>query len=207
MKGNMILAGCAALLLMGCAGAFRPREGDLLFQLAGSSAMSSAIADATAQADSMRFVHVAIVISGDSVVEASPDNGVSVVALSEFLKGSPAVAGRPGVVVKRVSVDFPLGASVRRALEKKGQPYDWSYLPGNGKMYCSELVYDSYRYADGMPLFAMLPMNFLDAEGRLPDFWERLFDRLGEPVPQGVPGTNPTDMSRSPLLREVHRYF
>ena len=39
--------------------------------------------------------------------------------------------------------------------------------------------------------------------GSLPAYWEELFDRLDMPVPQDVPGTNPQDMSLSPLLMDV----
>ena len=47
------------------------------------------------------------------------------------------------------------------------------------------------------------PMNFLSPDGSLPPYWEDLFERLNMPVPQGLPGTNPQDMSLSPLLKNV----
>ena len=50
-------------------------------------------------------------------------------------------------------------------------------------------------------------MNFRAADGTLLQFWADLFDRLGEPVPEGLPGTNPNDMAQEELLEEVHRYF
>jgi hypothetical protein len=46
-------------------------------------------------------------------------------------------------------------------------------------------------------------MNFLDAEGNMPVYWEKLFAKMGYPVPQGVPGTNPQAMRKSDLLRPV----
>ena len=46
-------------------------------------------------------------------------------------------------------------------------------------------------------------MNFLDPDGQMPAFWVQSFERQGMPVPQGVPGTNPQDMSSSPLLETV----
>ncbi len=46
-------------------------------------------------------------------------------------------------------------------------------------------------------------MNFLSPDGSLPAYWEELFERLDMPVPQDVPGTNPQDMSLSPLLMDV----
>ena len=69
------------------------------------------------------------------------------------------------------------------------------------------LVWESYRAEDGTPLFTARPMNFRAADGTLPQFWADLFDRLGEPVPEGLPGTNPNDMAQEELLEEVHRYF
>lgn len=42
-------------------------------------------------------------------------------------------------------------------------------------------------------------MNFLDENGVMPEFWTRLFEKLGVAVPQGVPGTNPNDMARDAL--------
>ena len=100
-----------------------------------------------------------------------------------------------------------LAAAVRRARCLLGVPYDYSYRPGREKLYCSELVWESYRAEDGTPLFTARPMNFRAADGTLPQFWADLFDRLGEPVPEGLPGTNPNDMAQEELLEEVHRYF
>ena len=46
-------------------------------------------------------------------------------------------------------------------------------------------------------------MNWKNAEGEYPLYWQQLFARLGEPIPQDVPGTNPQDMSESPILETV----
>lgn len=187
-----------------------PHEGDLLFQAAGTSSFSGAIADATAWSDSIKFVHVAIVAveSGKPyIIEATAADGVVITPWDDFLRSSPLVDGCPGVVVMRVNKDFPVADAVNRARSHLGESYDWSYRPANGKMYCSELVYDSYLNYDGTPLFTARPMNFRDADGNMPAFWTELFSRLNEPVPEGVPGTNPNDMSKEPVLVEVHRYF
>ena len=52
-------------------------------------------------------------------------------------------------------------------------------------------------------LFPSKPMNWRDAEGNLPKYWVQHFKKLGVPVPEGVPGTNPTDLSRSPILKKL----
>ena len=49
--------------------------------------------------------------------------------------------------------------------------------------------------------------GILATSNLLPKLWADLFDRLGEPVPEGLPGTNPNDMAQEELLEEVHRYF
>ena len=52
-------------------------------------------------------------------------------------------------------------------------------------------------------LFPSKPMNWLDAKGNMPKYWVQHFKKLGVPVPEGVPGTNPTDLSRSPILKKL----
>lgn len=46
-------------------------------------------------------------------------------------------------------------------------------------------------------------MNFLDSEGNLPEYWKELFEKLQMDVPQGLPGTNPEDLSRSTTLQRA----
>lgn len=186
---------------------FVPAEGDIVFQIGGESDFSAAIMDATAWTDSVRFDHVAMVAvdaDGPYVLEASAKYGVVRTEWADFLASSRQFEGRPGVVVMRLTTDFPVGETMARAHSFIGQEYDWSYYPDNGKMYCSELIYESYLRADGSHIFAAQPMNFLDSGGAMPVFWTELFDRLGEPAPQGIPGTNPNDMSRDPQLYRVY---
>ena len=113
----------------------------------------------------------------------------------------PVIGG--GVVVKRLDADYPKQEAVERVLAHLGQPYDWYYLPGNGRTYCSELVEESYLYADSTRIFPAKPMRFRAADGTMPQFWTDLFHRLGASVPEGEPGTNPNDMSRFRLLHTV----
>ena len=181
---------------------------DLIFQCAGDSGMSAAITEATTVGDGLSFAHVGIVmIEGDSVkvIEActSPE-GVRVVPLGAFLDEAPLFDdGSRGVVVKRLTVDFDVDEVVNRALSFVGQPYDWYYLPDNGRMYCSELVADSFVDCEGNRIFEAQPMNFLAPDGSMPEFWAELFGSLGVEVPQGVLGTNPNDLSRDTRLRTV----
>ena len=81
-----------------------------------------------------------------------------------------------------------------------GEPYDSLFLPDNGRVYCSELVTESYLDPEGTPLFPLSPMNYRDSDGILPDFWVEWFKRQNANVPEGVLGSNPNDLSQSPLL-------
>ncbi len=203
--GQALNALCAAVLcaLASCLPDRSPlQSGDLLFQVAGGDEFSDAIAAATG-ADSLAYDHVGIYILKDGrrlVLEATPRLGVTLTPLREFLDRAPTVAMR--YADTRVAEAAPW-----RALKLYGRPYDWRFAPGDSAVYCSELVLLTYLDADSAAVFPSAPMNFLDAEGRLPAFWQELYDSLGCAVPQGEPGTNPTAMSRHPSLRRVWQSF
>ena len=186
------------------------KSGDLIFQGAGTGSFSKAITDATSQNDSISFVHVGIIEAGDTdlyVVEASPENGVRKIQLVEFISESQKTKSGPLVIVKRLKFDFPVEAMLKRVYSHLNEPYDWWYLPDNGKMYCSELVYETYLDTDGDHIFQSQPMNFRDNRGEIPEFWESLFNKLGMEVPEGVLGTNPNDLFRDDNLIEIYRFF
>lgn len=180
----------------------------MLFVVASRGNFQEAIVEATAQNDSLKFSHVAIVAVKDGkpyVVEASSRGGVKRSGWNAFL--STVGNGKPAIVVKRVvSEDFSAADALARAESHLGEAYDWSFYPDNGKMYCSELVYESYLLPDGSPLFTARPMNFRAADGSMPAFWTDLFEKLGEVIPEGIPGTNPNDLAKEPVLVEVTRW-
>lgn len=120
--------------------------------------------------------------------------------------GNSAGGKGAGVVVMRVNCDFSVKEAVHRAESMLRLPYDWSYLPDNNKLYCSELIYESYLNPAGDHIFQSRPMNFLSPDGTFPQFWTELFSTLGEEIPQGTPGTNPNDLAHESCLVEVHRY-
>lgn len=210
---------CMAISLLSChRGEDSPRTGDLIFQAGIITDMSEAIADATEQRSSahtpaaagrqITYTHVGIVVaSPDLQVLEATEVGVRYTPFDDFLGKAAQIDGRPLVAVMRLRDTTGVAAAVRRATRYLGQPYDYSFLPDNGKIYCSELVWESYRDAEGNPRFTARPMNFRAADGTMPLFWQELFGQLGEPIPEGVPGTNPNDMAQEPILREVCRYY
>lgn len=185
--------------------------GDLIFQMESVSDFSKAISLATSTLDSVSFVHVGIIEIDNTgeinVIEASPSDGVKMTALNDFIKHSPDIGNGKGVVVKRLNIDFSPTKVIENAKKHIGEPYDWWYMPDNGKMYCSELIYDSFISDNQEPIFETHPMNFLAPDGTMPEFWTKLFNRLGSEIPQGVLGSNPNDLFRDKRLIEILRYF
>ena len=166
------------------------QTGDLLFLNDNKSAMEKAITASTGE-----YTHVALVErdSADDVwvIEASPKHGVQRIPYSQFERNNFGTIG-----IYRLTVPFDTAAVIARAMSMVGKPYDNAFLPDNDAYYCSELIQVAFG-----GLFPSQPMNWRDADGNLPEYWIKHFEELGMPVPEGVPGTNPTDMSRSPLLK------
>lgn len=189
------------------------RTGDLIFVAlcegapADESSMDGAISASTG-GGAQDIVHVGLVeVAGDTVwvIDAtSRRGGVSRRPLDSFVSDFSSEDGAPEIfIVKRLEDNGLAGEWIARAKSFCGQPYDFRFLPDNGAMYCSELVRESCLDADGNYIFDDKPMNFKNAEGEYPEYWLELFGSLGMDVPQDVPGTNPQDMSESPLLRTV----
>lgn len=191
------------MLIGGCLMTFGEelKSGDLIFVPEEKGEFSKAIVDATASEDSVKFVHVGIIevdsIGNAWVIEASPRDGVREISLQKFMEGTP------NIIVKRLLIEYPTDKMLNRAKSFIGEGYDWWYIPDNGKMYCSELVYEAYLDAEGQHIFEAKPMNFRAPDGSMPEFWVRLFEELGEPIPEGEMGTNPQEMGKSSILETV----
>ena len=185
-----------------------------IFQVGIAGGMTEAIADATGGESDLSFTHVGIITvepDGIYVLEAKSEPGVTMTPLQKFLDSSATIEGRPAAAIARITLPERRELATRAIGEAKkylGQPYDDSFLPHNGKMYCSELVWECYLTGPKSEhLFTARPMNFRTADGRLPQFWIDHFAAMDEPIPEGVPGTNPQDMSREKFLKIVYRYW
>ena len=170
------------------------------------SSMSDAIILSTSDSLNFNFFHVAVVdLVGDSVfvIEASDEYGVCRRSLSAFLTDYRKDSSHVFFVVKRLHDTSHCDLYLSNLHSLLGCGYDSVFLPSNGKYYCSELVRDTYVNQLGDTLFDDQPMNFLSPDGSMPEFWLSYFSRLKVPVPQGLRGTNPSDLSRSTLLYTV----
>jgi len=188
------------------------RTGDLIFvgipmdySIEGGS-MDEAIASATGS-DSLNLIHVAIVevdSEGKWIIDATIKHGVDRHPLDTFITDFTLKDGSlPVFIVKRLKDPSKASEYVANTKKFLGQAYDLHFLPDNDSLYCSELVRDSYVNSDGTYVFDTVPMNFKGPDGEFPLYWQQLFEKLGSPIPQDVPGTNPQDMSKSPALVTV----
>lgn len=197
----ILLAGVMAAVQACQAPQIPLQTGDLLFvRTAGEArgAMDEAIASVTGS-----ITHVAVVEVDESgrvaVIDATPKRGVARYPLDSLLRDNPQAV----FLIKHLRDTTGVAHFVENARRFIGEPYDMAFLPGNGAMYCSELIREAFRRQDGSYLFEEAPMNFLDPDGQMPDFWVQSFERQGMPIPQGVPGTNPQDLSSSTLLETI----
>jgi len=138
--------------------------------------------------------HVAIYLGGDSVLEAVPRSGVVVNPLSVVLEREP------GSYLRGTVRGADRRRSLQQALGYRGCPYDSLYLPEGEAIYCSELVQLSYVDKNGAPLFQPIPMSFHDADGHITPYWQQFYARQGLDVPEGRPGTNPSEMALRPQV-------
>ena len=175
----------ATALLFLCSSCQTLKTGDLLFHVAESG---NAITDVTPG----MIDHVAIYLGNDSAVEAV-GRGVVITPLDSLRQQ------KGHYMIGRVSY-LNAKASIEQALSYVGRSYDWLYLPDNDDIYCSELVLLSYTDREGKQLFAPIPMSFHNASGRITDYWKEFYARHQMEVPEGLPGSNPAELSQRPIV-------
>lgn len=189
------------------------RTGDLIFvgflpeyDAHDSVEMSSAIVVSTGDG-AANYVHVAIVDVGDDgvwIIDASPQRGVDRYPIDTFLMESVLRDGSfPRFQVMRLVDHTNVAEYVEKARGFIGQPYDSCFLPDNNAQYCSELVRNAYMKDASESFFNDAPMNFKSPDGEYSSYWVNWFKKIDRPIPQGVLGTNPNDMSKSQCLTTV----
>ncbi len=141
---------------------------------------------------------------GEWIIDATIKRGVDRHPLDTFITDFTLKDGSlPVFIVKRLKDPSKASEYVANSRKYLGRPYDLHFGVSDDSLYCSELVRDCYVGPDGKHVFGTVPMNFKGPDGEFPLYWRQLFEKLGSPIPQDVPGTNPQDMSKSPALVTV----
>lgn len=180
---------------------FKYQNGDLLFQDLDCGELCDAIEKVTPALDNKHFSHVGLVYAtGDSVwvIEAIGAD-VHVTSIGKFLERQTDSKGNPKVVVGRLKPAYQKLSSkaVVFALKQIGKPYDDAFLPENEKYYCSELIYEAFKDANGgFAFFHLYPMTFKDpATNKTFPAWKEYYKKLGRKIPEGEAGCNPGSLA------------
>lgn len=182
------------------------KSGDILFQDLDCGGLCDAIEQVTQSYGGKHFSHIGLVsIEGDSiyVIEAIGSK-VQRTALKDFThrNGNEILLGRAQKKHQKV-----VPKAVKIAQEQIGIPYDDAFIYDNGKYYCSELLYDAFKQANGNEAFFELrPMTFKKPKSN--EFfmvWVEYYQKLNMPIPEGMAGINPGGISMSKKLK-MYRY-
>lgn len=192
---------------------FELQTGDLLFSIGkGNSELLVAIQVSTGEDMDIPFTHVGIVsVENDKtyVLEATSPEGVVKTGLEEFFEKTAVIDDKHLIIVGRVikEFDYIIPNAIKNAEKHLGKRYDYAYDETNNQFYCSELVRFSFLDSLDNPIFEPIPMTFKNPEtDTIDSYWIKHFEKLGKTVPEGKPGTNPVDMTKSPVIEIVYKY-
>lgn len=180
------------------------QPGDLIFQNLDCGPMCDAIEAVTEGINGQDFSHIGMVCKqGDSlVVIEAIGKGVHYTSLSDFSKRTSNK-----MYVGRVRPEYKKLIDKAEAFAEKqiGVPYDNAFLYDNGKYYCSELVYDAFKFANhNKPFFILYPMTYKQpgSDDYFP-VWVDYFNKIKMDIPEGKPGCNPGGLSRSDKINII----
>ncbi len=193
--------------------AYTPRSGDLLFQDLDCGPYCTSIEKVTEGVDGVDFSHMGMVViqDGKPYVYEAVSRGVVATPLEDFLQRNTDATGQPKVMAGRLKAQYQplIAGAVQQAKQLLGYAYDEVYIDGDDKYYCSELVYEVFKQANGgKPLFTLAPMTYIDPDtGETFPIWQEYFASRNLEVPEGMPGINPGLMSRSPYLNIIYCFY
>lgn len=207
MKRTILLTVIAASLFSGQTSGQnikqKLKEGDIVLQKIPCGDLCDAIIATTPCEENRMFNHCGIVHYENNmpyVIEAIGKE-VSMNPLPEFLKRDNSST----LYVARLKPEFAsfIEIGVKKAIVYVGAPYDDAFLQGSDNMYCSELVYYSFKKDSAPNLFPMEPMTFKSKDGKTFPAWEAYYKKLNMPVPEGKPGINPCAIANSNIVNLI----
>jgi uncharacterized protein YycO len=188
------------------ASSFHFKNGDIIFQDLDCGPLCDAIESVTAGYKGLPLSHIAIVeiVNGYiQVIEAIGSN-VHKTPIDNFLKRIVDSNGKPKVILGRLKTDYL--KLVPKALafcnDQLGKQYDDTFLPNNDKYYCSELLYEAFKYANGgKKIFSLQPMTFKNNKTKMYfSAWVDYFAALKMEIPEGINGCNPSSIANDAKL-------
>lgn len=192
---------------------FKLKNGDLIFQEACPGISGNPIKEVTSSIENYQFTHVGMVYIDDKdsifVLEATTPE-VALTPLNEYLYPEEHKGCHPISVVGRLKQAFQplIPKALESGLALTGKAYDYGFVLNNDKYYCSELVYEILRQANGgEEVFPLNVMTFKSQDtNETAKGWIEHFNKHGLPIPEGEVGINPGAMSRCDVLEIVYCY-
>lgn len=188
---------------------YTPQAGDFLLQDLDCGDLCTAIEKVTPALNGKHFSHIGFVCQvNDSlyVVEAIGAD-VHLTKVNKFIDRNKDAAGKPKIVVMRLTTpNAELSqAATLFCLRQLGKSYDDTFIYDNGKYYCSELLYDAFKFANqNKPFFDLQPMTFIDPDTHKTfPAWTSYYADLKAEIPEGKLGCNPGGIANSPKLKFV----
>lgn len=192
---------------------FELKPGDILFQDSDCGPFCESIEKVTFGIQGSKFSHVGIVVpakNNELIVIEAVTAGVVETSLDDFFMRSFDENNNSKVVVGRMKKEHEqlIPEAIEFAKTKLGLAYDEVFDISNNKYYCSELIYDAFKFANNNePIFQLQPMTYKDPDTNATfPIWKDYFENLKVPIPEGEPGLNPGGMSKSDFIGIVHFY-
>jgi len=209
---NFVLLYCCFTFCLGYVSPLQSQnlqEGDLLFQDLNCGKLCDAIETVTEGVDGKDFSHCGMVVKINDtlkVIEAI-GNKVQVNSLETFFTRSRDTSIIKNITIARVKNKYKplLHKATTYAMQQIGEPYDQEFLIDNGKWYCSELLYESFKNANNQKaFFELAPMTYKDPSTKtFFPAWIDYYEKLGVEIPEGKLGLNPGSISRSNKIQII----
>ena len=170
----------------------------------------NAIKKSTAEKADVPYSHACIIFIENNqpfILVATAPEGVVKTLLADFIAKTALLNNKPVMSTARLDQDYYY--TIFTAIETLlGQPYDYAYDESNYSYYCSELVRYAFIDSTSNFIFYANSMSFKskNTNETIP-YWIAYYQKLQLPIPEGEPGTNPMDMSKSKRIEMVHYYY
>lgn len=177
------------------------QSGTLIFGDLRCGELCSAIVDVTESYNNFPMSHVGMLVARDTVygVLESIGDGVQITPLPDFLE---KLNFQVYIANIKDADSLFIAKAITFGLEQLGKPYNDDFVMDNGKYYCSQLIYDAFKFANNdQPFFNLQPMTYNSKEtNTVNPVWEKYFESINKPIPEGLPGCNPGGLSLHPGL-------
>ncbi len=207
-KTLFVITLLASIILSSCSEEINLQNGDLIFQDLDCK-MCDAIELVTMGHKGHSISHMGIIkIEDDKIYVIEAFDSVQEVTLEEFLSRSYDRHNKPKIMIGRLKPQYQkyIPNAIKNAESLLGKPYDDVFDINNDKYYCSELVFKSFVDENSQPLFELSPMTFKLKDGTPVNEWLEYFEKLGVQIPEGKPGCNPAEYSKSKLIKIIYDY-